>query len=77
MDQGMAQSLLGCEALADVEQLPVVYGIVTNYLEWIFFRSETEGIYQHQATLELGMRGKPTKEGLQKIVGKLYGLLDS
>lgn len=49
MEQGMAQNLLGCEVLSDVEQLPVIFGIVTDYIQWIFFRSETDCIYQHDA----------------------------
>jgi hypothetical protein len=52
----MAQNLLGCEALSDVEQLPIVYGIVTNYTQWIFVRSETDCIYQHDATIDLGKK---------------------
>ena len=36
MEQGIAQDLLGCEAVTDVERLSCVYGIVTNYIEWVF-----------------------------------------
>ncbi|DBA02150.1 TPA: hypothetical protein N0F65_004785 [Lagenidium giganteum] len=75
MDQGMAQNLLGCEVLADVEQLPVVFGIVTDYIRWIFFRSETDCIYQHDASIELGERDMPTKKSLKRIAGMIYSLL--
>jgi hypothetical protein len=75
MEQGMAQNLLGCEALSDVEQLPIVYGIVTNYTQWIFFRSETDCIYQHDATIDLGESDMPTKKSLRKIAGMIYSLL--
>ena len=71
----MAQNLLGCEALSDVEQLPIVYGIVTNYTQWIFFRSETDCIYQHDATIDLGESDMPTKKSLRKIAGMIYSLL--
>jgi hypothetical protein len=37
MEKGMAQSLLGCEAIADVENVQVVYAVVTNFLECFFF----------------------------------------
>jgi len=75
MEQGMAQNLLGCEVLSDVEQLPVVFGIVTNYTQWIFFRSETDCIYEHDATIDLGEKGMPTKKSLKKIAGMIYSLL--
>ncbi|GLD92921.1 hypothetical protein PINS_up001513 [Pythium insidiosum] len=75
IEQGMAQILLGCEALSDVEQLPVVFGIVTNYTQWIFFRSETDVVYEHDATIDLGERGVPTMASLAKIAGMIYSLL--
>ncbi|KAL7680637.1 hypothetical protein Plhal304r1_c064g0151901 [Plasmopara halstedii] len=34
MLQGVVQNVTGLEALADVEDLTVTYGIVTNFLEW-------------------------------------------
>ncbi|KAF8453698.1 hypothetical protein BGX38DRAFT_1176694 [Terfezia claveryi] len=37
MEQGMAQDLLGCEAVADTENSECVLGIVTNYLLWSFY----------------------------------------
>jgi hypothetical protein len=36
--QGMAQNLIGCETLADVDGLNIVYGIFTNYKKWYFIR---------------------------------------
>ncbi len=35
--QGVTQTLIGCEAVADVEGLAVFYGIVTNYKQCYFF----------------------------------------
>ncbi|CAK4178148.1 unnamed protein product, partial [Aphanomyces euteiches] len=40
MLQGLVQNVTGLEALADVENLSVTYGIVTNFLEWTFLISE-------------------------------------
>ncbi|KAI9980317.1 hypothetical protein PInf_026446 [Phytophthora infestans] len=42
MRQGVVQNVTGLESLADVEELSVIYGIVTNYLEWRFLVSEDE-----------------------------------
>ena len=36
---GMAQDLLGCEAVSDTESLDCLPGIVTNYLNGYFFKS--------------------------------------
>ncbi|KAG2502743.1 hypothetical protein JM18_009804, partial [Phytophthora kernoviae] len=40
MLQGVVQNVTGLEALADVEDLTVAYGIVTNFIEWRFLISE-------------------------------------
>ncbi|KAF8416661.1 hypothetical protein EV426DRAFT_508789, partial [Tirmania nivea] len=43
-DQGFTHGLLGCEAVADIESLSSVYGIVTNYLTWIFIRNLDDAV---------------------------------
>jgi hypothetical protein len=48
--QGKTQSLLGCEALCDVEGLPVTYGISTNFLEWCFLKNEADKITEQLLT---------------------------
>ncbi|KAF0685299.1 hypothetical protein As57867_022709, partial [Aphanomyces stellatus] len=75
MDQGLAQNLVGCEALADVEQLDVVYGIVTNYTQWIFFKSEKDWIHQHNTTIQLDQDDLPAQESLRNIAEIIYGIL--
>ena len=45
-DQGITQDLLGFDAVADTELLSTVYGIVTNFMEWTFFRSLDDRIEQ-------------------------------
>jgi hypothetical protein len=74
MEQGMAQDLLGCEAVADTEPSECVLGIVTNYLQWSFFKSHEDYIEQEDTTLPIES-GKLTKEGLKMIAGKIYSLL--
>ena len=73
-DQGVTQDLLGCDAVADTESLNTVYGIVTNFMEWRFFRSLDDRIEQDMATLALGGEDS-TKDGLKEILGKIYSLL--
>jgi len=76
-DQGMTQDLLGCDAVADTESLSTVYGIVTNFIEWRFFRSLDDKIEQDMSSLDFGGEDyvSPTKYGLKKILGKICSLL--
>lgn len=76
IDQGIAQDLLGCEAVADPESMGCVYGIVTNYLYWVFLRSLDDRIEKDVATLAIAEGDSiATKEGLKLILGKIYALL--
>ena len=56
LDQGTAQCLIGCEAVSDYQQSSSVYGIVTNYFQWIFYASNNDGIYKHE-TASIGCDG--------------------
>ena len=40
--KGLAQDLVGCEVAAEIDNLNVVYEIVTNYVQWNFLRSLDE-----------------------------------
>ena len=74
MGQGMAQDLLGCEVAAEIGHLNLVYGIVTNYVQWNFLRSLDEKIELDECSLTL-MDGAATKESLVLITGKIYAML--
>lgn len=74
LEKDMAQGILGCEALADVENLSVVYTVVTNFLEWYFIKDTDTSIYRNVATLDVTGE-MPTKESNVKIAGMLYELL--
>ena len=56
MEQGEAQCLVGCEAVSDMEAKVNVYGIVSNYNEWIFLASKNDGIYRYK-TPSIGCDG--------------------
>jgi hypothetical protein len=72
--QGMAQNLIGCEALADVEGLNIVYGIVTNYKQWYFFRSLDSRIERDESTIHTS-HDIPTRESVKDIAGRIYAML--
>ncbi|CAK4955972.1 unnamed protein product [Aphanomyces euteiches] len=76
MLQGLVQNVTGLEALADVENLSVTYGIVTNFLEWTFLISEDTEVRKHEYSLRT-VDTIPSFEGLKEIVGKIYAMLIS
>ena len=44
MEQRLAQNLVGMEVASDLDGLNTVFGIVTNYIEWIFLKSGNDKI---------------------------------
>ena len=42
MEQGMVRDLVGMEVASDLDGLDTVYGIVPNYVEWIFLKSQND-----------------------------------
>jgi hypothetical protein len=73
-EQGMAQDLVGCEVAAEVGGLDIVYGIVTNYIQWNLLRSGNEKIELDECSLRLKSDG-PDLESLKEIVEKIYAML--
>ena len=74
MEQGMAQDLVGCEVAAEVGGLDVVYGIVTNYVQWNFFCSRNEKVEMEECSLSLTPNG-PEKQSLKRVAEKIYSVL--
>ncbi len=62
------------EAVADVENLDTVYGIVTNYIGWIFFQSHNDKVERDFNTLRFENE-IPTVDSLKRIAGKIYAML--
>jgi hypothetical protein len=72
--QGKTQSLVGCESLCDLENLDIVYGIATNFLEWCFLKNEINQITEEILTVSLE-NNKPTKQSLGVIASKIISIL--
>ena len=72
--QGMAQDLVGCEVAAEIGGLDIVYGIVTNYVQWIFLRSLNDKVKLEECSLRLTPNG-PERESLKEIAEKIYAML--
>jgi hypothetical protein len=76
MLQGLALNLLGCEAVADMEHLDCVYGIVTNYFQWTFVKSLNSRIERTAAAVAFSANNPaPNKDSLREIVGYIYAML--
>lgn len=71
---GKAQNLVGCEVLADVERLKRVFGIVTNYKVWLFFRSLDEKIEYDEATVHTE-HNTSARAAVKRIAEKIYSML--
>jgi hypothetical protein len=76
VEQGMAQDLVGCEVAAEVGGLDIVYGIVTNYIQWNFLRSLNDKVEKEECSLRLTPNG-PERESLKEIAEKIYGMLSN
>lgn len=74
LQQGMAQDLVGMEVASDVDDLDVVYGIVTNYAEWIFLKNHNDKVEMDEDILDRENE-TPTLKSLKRITGKIYALL--
>jgi len=74
MDLGLAQCLLACEILSDVECLSEVCGIVTNYESWRLIRVTEDCVYVEELTLAI-QNMVPAEQSLYIITGKLYKML--
>jgi hypothetical protein len=75
LEQGMVQDLVGCEVAAEIGELSCVYGIVTNYVEWLFLRSLDDKIEMDFSVLTSTSDHVTDKESLKVIVGKMYAIL--
>ena len=74
--QGMAQVLLGCEVMADLDNSDSVYGIVINFTQWIFLKSlDKQTLSDKCNSLYFEPIGGPSHAALLQIVRKLYSLL--
>ena len=76
VEQGMAQDLVGCEIAAELGGLDIVYGIVTNYIQWNFLRSLNDKVEKEECSLRLTPNG-PERESLKEIAEKIYGMLSN
>ena len=68
--------MLGCEVAADLDGSDVVYGIVTNFSQWIFIESRNDMIKTDEGnTIGFDVDGIPLEVDLLQVVGKIHSIL--
>lgn len=73
--QGLALAYVGGEIFAEVEGLPAVHCIVTNFVEWYFLRSLADKVEQ-TTPITISMEGGiPTRESVKGIAERIYAML--
>lgn len=72
--QGATEALIGCETVADREGLETVYAIVTDFVQWQFYRSGETKIEQHTYCLGISS-GVIRFDSFKDLCELLYGLL--
>ncbi|ORY28436.1 hypothetical protein BCR33DRAFT_725140 [Rhizoclosmatium globosum] len=76
LDQGLAQNLVGCEVVSDLDDTHEVYGIVTTFEKWIFLKSlDGKILFDENSNLSFDSDGVPDRAQLKNVVGKTYHLL--
>ena len=73
-DQGSVQSLLGCEALCDKEDVSCSYSIVTDYCtQWMFYESHDDFISVARMPVEtVELSFLYTEKCLHTVLNRLY-----
>jgi hypothetical protein len=75
VEQGMAQDLVGCEVVSEVGGLDIVYGIVTNYMQWNFLGSLNDKVEIDEQNMDMSSCGGPEQHSIKKISEKIYAML--
>jgi hypothetical protein len=76
-EKAMARCLVGCEVVAEVEGLDVVYGIVANHVQWSIFRSLNDKKVEMDRFLLDQTPTGPTRASLKKLAEKMYSMLST
>ena len=63
------------EVASDLDNLDTVYGLVTNYIEQMYLKSQNDKIEKHLDSLAFDEFEVATIESLKRIAGKIYALL--
>lgn len=76
VEKGMAQDFVSCEVAAEIGDLDVVHGIVTNYIQWTFLRNLNDVVEMEECSLRL-TPNDPDRESVKEIVEKIHGMLSN
>ena len=73
--KGRSQAMLGVEALAETQELHEVFGIVTNYVEWVFFKSMDDKVTEYTQGIAMDHNGFPKVDSIREIASIILSIL--
>lgn len=71
-DKGVVQSVLGMEVSVEKNEEEIMFGIVTNYIEWHFLKRTDDGIEEFIVTLD---PSRELREEVKGVTSRLYAML--
>jgi hypothetical protein len=75
LKKGKTKFLLGSEVMLENKFLDCVYGIVTDYHEWTFYKSCPERVEFWKEKRRLSTDAPPDVESLRPLVGMIRAML--
>ncbi|CAG8660655.1 967_t:CDS:2, partial [Paraglomus occultum] len=74
-DQERAQNYVECEVVYELNggRQPVVYGIVSNFIDWIFVRLTDEAVKEAQYAVSFDKEGYPDRADVEKFAVSSWG----
>lgn len=74
---GLSENLVGCEVTAEIEQVDLVYGIISTFRDWTFIKScNDEILFDVGCEAVINQADDIRIEGLRHVAGKLYSILN-
>jgi hypothetical protein len=74
--QAKTLCLLGCDAICDVDNLPVCYGIATNFIHWCFLKNTNDLTTEENMTIQLGGVEIINSRSLKAVADKIIAILE-
>ncbi|CAG8502774.1 5915_t:CDS:2 [Paraglomus occultum] len=75
-DQGRAQNYVACEVAYELNggRQSIVYGIVSNFVDWIFVRLTDEAVKEAEDSVSFDKEGYPDRASVEKICNVVMGI---
>ena len=74
MLKGETQALVGCEIASEMDDLAVVYAVLTDFAKWSFLKSCHDCVMIDTDNTLRFKQGVPERDLLKEITGKIYAI---